>query len=194
MKKLNKVPNSFTLGFTIIELMVTLAVLSIVLAVGVPAFQSSIENGRLTSQINQTIGLISYARSEAAKRTGTTITVCGSSDEATCNTSSWESGWLVMSDVNADRVLDGGDELLRVGSSLTGGNTLRTVGFFNAGFVQFDSSGAIGASGTFVLCDDRGAAEAKGVVLSIVGQSRSAGDEDGNSIVNNHAGADVTCP
>lgn len=194
MKKSNKHFKTVTRGFTLIELMVTLAVLAIVLGVGIPAFDSLISNGRLTSQINQNIGLISFARSEAAKRTGTTITVCGSSDEATCNTANWESGWLVMSDVNGDRNLDAGDVLLSVGPALTGGNTLRTLGFGNAGFIQFDDSGSPGSAGTFILCDDRGAVEAKAIVLSIVGQNRAAVDEDANSIVNSHAGGDVTCP
>jgi type IV fimbrial biogenesis protein FimT len=195
MKKSNKHFKTFTRGFTLVELMVTLAVLSIVLGVGIPAFQGLINNGRLTSQINQTIGLVSFARSEAAKRTATTITVCGSSDEATCNSTSWESGWLVMSDVDGDRVFDvADDELLRVGPALTGGNTLRTLGFGNAGFIQFDASGSPGSAGTFILCDDRGATEAKAIVLSIVGQSRAAVDEDANSVVNSHSGGDITCP
>jgi len=196
MKKLNKPSNIFIHGFTIIELMVTLAVLGIVLGVGIPAFQDLIRNGRVTSQINQTIGLVSYARSEAAKRTATTITVCGSTDEVTCDTANWESGWLVMSDVDGDRTLDAGDGdvLLRVGPALSGGNTLRTLGFGNTGFIQFDSAGSPGSAGTFTLCDDRGATEAKALVLSIVGQSRAAVDEDANSIVNSHAGGDITCP
>jgi len=196
MKKLNKPLQVFIRGFTLVELMVTLAVLSIVLGVGIPAFDRLIANGRLTSQINQTIGLISFARSEASKRTGTTITVCGSTDEATCNTSNWESGWLVINDVDGDRTIDAGDgdALLRVGPALAGGNTLRTLGFGNAGFIQFDDSGAPGSAGTFILCDDRGATEAKAIVLSIVGQSRAAVDQDTSSIVNSHTGGDVTCP
>jgi type IV fimbrial biogenesis protein FimT len=196
MKKSKKPLKIVIRGFTLIELMVTLAVLSIVLGVGIPAFDSLITNGRLTSQINQSIGLISFARSEAAKRTGTTITVCGSTDEATCNTSNWEGGWLVMNDVDGDRTVDAGDGdiLLRVGPALAGGNTLRTLGFGNAGFIQFDDAGSPGSAGTFILCDGRGAEEAKAIVLSIVGQSRTAVDEDANSIVNSHAGDDVTCP
>jgi len=196
MKKSNETLKTITRGFTLIELMVTLAVLSIVLGIGIPAFDRLVANGRLTSQINQSIGLIAFARSEAAKRTGTTITVCGSSDEATCNTSNWESGWLVMNDVDGDRTIDAGDGdvLLRVGPALSGGNTLRTLGFGNTGFVQFDDAGAPGSAGTFILCDDRGAVQAKATVLSIVGQNRAAVDEDANSIVNSHTGGDVTCP
>ena len=151
MKKLNESQNIMTRGFTLIELMVTLAVLSIVLLVGAPSFENLIRDGRLTSQINQSIGLIAFARSEASKRTATTITVCGSSDEATCNTNNWESGWLVMSDVDGNQTLDAGDELLRVGPPLTGGNTLRTLGFGNPGFIQFDAAGSPGSAGTFIL-------------------------------------------
>lgn len=194
MKILYRSPQKNILGFTLIELMLTLAILGVVLAIGVPTFNTMIANNRLTAQTNQAIGIISFARSEASKRTGTTITVCGSSDEATCNTSNWESGWLIMNDVDGDRTLDAGDQLLQVGSPLNGGNTLRTSGFASTAFIQFDSEGSAGSAGTLVICDSRGVTKAKGIVLSVIGQSRLAQDSGGNGVVENHLGVDVTCP
>ncbi|KPQ01849.1 GspH/FimT family pseudopilin [Marinobacter sp. HL-58] len=58
----------FNSGFTLIELMVTLVVLGILLGVGVPSFNSVIENNRVTTQANSLLGAINLARSEAVKR------------------------------------------------------------------------------------------------------------------------------
>jgi len=55
-------------GFTLIELVITMAVLGIVLAFGIPAFNGVIENNRVTTQANSLLGAVNYARSEAVKR------------------------------------------------------------------------------------------------------------------------------
>ncbi len=55
-------------GFTLIELMIVVVLISIIATVAVPGFQSMIESSRLTSTANGTLGLLNYARSEAVKR------------------------------------------------------------------------------------------------------------------------------
>ena len=170
------------------------------MALGIPSLRSTIDNGRLTSQLNHMVGVIAFARNEAAKRPNTNITMCASNNPNAntpqCNTTEWEQSYLIFTDADGDRVIDAGtDELLQVGRTLEGGNTLRTVGFPNAGFVQFNSRGLPNSSGTFIVCDTRGAAEAKAIVISVVGHVRIAVDEDaGSSPVNDHSGVDVTCP
>lgn len=75
-------------GFTLIELIVTLAVLAILLAVGVPAFNGVIESSRLTTQANALLGSVNYARSEAVKR-GETVSIQGEAG-------GFGSGWCVI--------------------------------------------------------------------------------------------------
>jgi type IV fimbrial biogenesis protein FimT len=58
-------------GFTLLELMVTLAVLGILLGIAVPSFQSSLTNSRLTTAANDLVGALQAARSEAIKRNAT---------------------------------------------------------------------------------------------------------------------------
>lgn len=213
-------------GFTLIEMLLTLVIVGILLAAGAPTMTDTIKNSRMVSQTNGTIGMLAYARSEAAKRPGTNITFCASTTAHTpspsCNSNNWEDGWFMMTDLdgdqtldtvnedlNGDDILDPGedlngngeldyatDELIRVGESLSGGNTMRTVGFPSQGFVQFDSDGEPNSSGTFVLCDSRGVKEAKAIVISIIGQVRKAVDEEDprDEIVNDHAGVNITCP
>lgn len=55
-------------GFTLIELMVTLAVLAILAAVGIPSFQRLAAENRVSSQANSTQAALQFARSEALKR------------------------------------------------------------------------------------------------------------------------------
>ncbi len=213
-------------GFTLIELMITIVVLGILLAVGAPTMQDTLQNSKITAQTNSTIGMLAYARSEAAKRPGITITLCASASTKTgapaCDTNNWEKGWFIFSDLNGDQlvdnidedldddnVLDPGedlngngilddatDEVLRIGDELTGSNTMRTIGFPNQGFVQFDANGVPASSGTFVLCDSRGATEAKAIIVSVIGHVRTAVDEESSpdEIVNNHEGVNVSCP
>lgn len=187
-------------GFSLIELMMTIFILSIVLAFGVPAFNATTMNNRISSQINNLLSTLNFARSEAVKL-GANITVCGSSNLTSCNTSNWEQGWIVFRDSNANATVDAGETILRVQEALDGGTTLRTSGFTSNANVQFDTKGSLAAVGTFVLCDSRGATAAKAVVLNISGQARAATDENNprDGIVNLHRtnntiAGNVVCP
>jgi len=80
--------NDSNSGFTLIELMITLVVLAILLAVGVPSFNNLIENNRVTAQANSLLGAVNLARSEAVKR-GVPVSV-RSEDGG------FEEGWCVI--------------------------------------------------------------------------------------------------
>ncbi|MEE2984075.1 MAG: prepilin-type N-terminal cleavage/methylation domain-containing protein, partial [Pseudomonadota bacterium] len=61
-------PMNRQLGFTIIELMVAIAVLGVLMGIRVPGMQSFLQNSRLTSQINLLSTSLAIARSEAIKK------------------------------------------------------------------------------------------------------------------------------
>jgi type IV fimbrial biogenesis protein FimT len=90
-----------------VELLITIVVLTILLAVGVPAFQSFIKNNRVTTQANDLVSTIQLARSEALKR-GTNTVVCASANQATCtdDKDTWADGWIVFSDLNRNNTPD----------------------------------------------------------------------------------------
>lgn len=192
-------------GFTLLELLVTIVVLAIAAFYAFPSFQQTILNNRMTSQINEISSLIAYARSEASKLDAGVITVCSSTDSASCSgNAAWETGWIIFRDVDGDRVIDGGDDqLLKVGGELSGGNAFRIIDLTSdgGGYVQFASngfpipSGTGNAAGTFFVCDERGASEARAVVVNVSGQTRLARDTGGSAgVLNDHDGADLTCP
>lgn len=74
-------------GFTLVELMITLAVVAILLTVGIPSFQAIFQSNRLATQANEMIGAINLARSEAIKR-GANVTV-------TPSAGGFQNGWCI---------------------------------------------------------------------------------------------------
>lgn len=191
-------------GFTLLELLVTITILGIIATYAIPSFREMVLNNRLTAQTNETTSIISFARSEASKLRDGVVTICGSTDSATCSgNAAWETGLIVFRDDDMDAAFDAGtDTLLKVSGALAGGNTLRILDMTSNGgnYVQFDNKGFPRASatnnvaGTFILCDDRGAPEARAVSINFSGQTHLARDTDANGTLNDHEGNDITCP
>jgi len=95
-------------GFTLIELMVTVAIAAVLLGIAFPSMRSMLQNNRVTSAANSLIGAYSLARSEAIKRGGNGgAALCPSADGAGCAVS-WAAalGWIVFADANSDGVPD----------------------------------------------------------------------------------------
>ena len=79
-------------GFTLTELLIAVAIISLVMAIGVPSMTEFIKNDRLVTQINRLVGHLAYARSEAVLRHQPVI-VCASGTQTSCSTTNWASGW-----------------------------------------------------------------------------------------------------
>lgn len=148
-------------GFTMVELMVTLSVLGILIALAAPSFQSLIERVRIESQVNKLKTDMSYARTEAM-RTGFPINVCrrksGTQICATDTITGWENGWIVYNDLDGDNKINNNEVPLRISDDFSqfasaqnnNGNYLKQrisfspqgtpVGGLNTGCIKFCSA------------------------------------------------------
>lgn len=90
--------NSHDDGFTLIELMVTLSVLVVLMALAVPSFQSAMASSNVTTTTNDLLATLAQARSNAVRR-GARVTVCKSANGSQCTSSGgWEQGWIMFND------------------------------------------------------------------------------------------------
>ncbi len=105
-------------GFSIIELLIVLTIASIILAFGVPSFNSQIKNSRLTSSVNNLVGAMHLSRSEAGKR-NTPVIICTSetaldaASESCTRNVDWNEGWLVFADNDRSGTLDSNDTIIQ---------------------------------------------------------------------------------
>jgi type IV fimbrial biogenesis protein FimT len=101
-------------GFTLIELMVTLAVGIVILAIGLPSIMTMVSSNQAAGYANDLVGAIRLARSEAVKRADS-VTICASNANQTgCSSNNWNNGWVVFLDDDSNSTFNTGDTILKV--------------------------------------------------------------------------------
>jgi len=130
-------------GFTLTELMITLAIMAILLALAIPSFESLIASSRISTTTNDFHAALSQARSEAIRR-GQRVTVCISANGVQCaNAGGWEQGWISFVDVTRAGITANVDPL----DTLLQASTASPAGIFVQGqpavsqYVSFSSDG-----------------------------------------------------
>lgn len=83
-------------GFTLIELMVTIAVAAILVSLALPSFSDATLSGKLVASANDLVAGVALGRSEAIKRNAM-ASMCVSSNGTTCGSGGWEQGWIILS-------------------------------------------------------------------------------------------------
>lgn len=165
------------LGFTIIELMITVTVAAILMAIAVPGFQDLIANNQRAAVVNDFMASLHIARSEAITR-NTRVVVCASTDQLTCDAGTdWSKGWMAFADADNDRVLDAGEVLLDAHQEvpqhkISSSTFLADVSYRPNGRVMAADVGT--NTGEFKVCDDRGPEYSRIIIIGPSGRPRSS--------------------
>ena len=164
-------------GFTLIELVVTMAVAAILVSLAVPEMRTFIQNNRLITQTNDLIGDLSYARNESLRRTSLdgqpiNIGMCTSTNGTSCTGGGqWSNGRLIFVDANNNRAWDAGELVLRFREPLSGNNTLANTAITDPLIFTKGTSSpnpVVGAR-SFTFCDDRGPTKGKRIDVNFTG-------------------------
>jgi type IV fimbrial biogenesis protein FimT len=170
MSKPTALPLSYS-GFTLIELITSLSIASILLAIGIPSFQILTQSNRMTGAINTITSHLNLARSEAVKR-GIDVVLCPSDDGLDCkSTMIWDKEIIMFTDINKNRHLDPEEELIRhINLNPESIRITTTIGRKKA---VYDFRGfSMGYNVSFTFCDTFDKTDPKAVIVSNSGRAR----------------------
>ncbi len=139
-------------GFTLIELMVTIAIAAILITLAAPSFKGLIQSNSISSSVNMFMADLRYARSEAVRRGGTVVMCRSDSPEAanpTCGSGSgpggngWVSGWIIFYDESGDGNRTSAEPLMRVQAPVSAVDSIVEGGASSSTKFRFTGTGRL---------------------------------------------------
>lgn len=166
-------------GFTLMELMVAMAITAILVMQAVPAFSGMLRSLRLSAAASAYFSSASLARSEAIKR-NSRVVLCKSALGTACNaTGGWDQGWIVFHDANGNAMWDEGEDLVARQGALqssirfTGNDPVANYVSYTATGKSKLVSGAFQAGTLTVCAETKAPAEARQIIINGTGRLRT---------------------
>ncbi|MGR9099492.1 MAG: GspH/FimT family pseudopilin [Gammaproteobacteria bacterium] len=154
-----------------VEFLLSIAVLVVLVGLATPSYTTMIKRRQVNGEADKLWAAIYLAKSEAVKR-NTKVTLCKSGDQATCS-GSWSDGWILFSDKNGNRIVDGSDRIIDRSIALVGDYRLTWKAFISNNYLNFDPSGLTNQNGTFKFCPENNDARfAKALIVSKLARVR----------------------
>ncbi|MBN1239121.1 MAG: GspH/FimT family pseudopilin [Gammaproteobacteria bacterium] len=158
-------------GFSLLELMVALAVGGLLLSLGVPGYMTVTKNARIVASANGFLADMHYMR-DLAITSNERVVMCPTSSGSGCDAADWAEGRMVFVDRNADGSPDPGEPIERVSEPA---RSLSVQAFAFGGSITYRPNGRVTTgtgTGAFLMCDDRGSDHARAVMVDPSGRPR----------------------
>jgi prepilin-type N-terminal cleavage/methylation domain-containing protein len=176
-------------GFTIVELLVTIAVAGIIITIALPSMGDFIAKMRVDNEISQLNRLVLTARNSAISMEQDVI-VCPLVNNA-CTTN-WNNEISVFIDEDGNGAFNDDDRLLKVKAATTAGDSITYAGQNNITFAPTGTLASVASS--FVYCPSSDNTLGRAVVFSISGRSYLTSDTNGDGRDQDRTGTNVACP
>lgn len=183
----------FDKAFTLIELLITLLILSILLAVGLPSFSTLVETKKSIDTITRVKQAVETAKVSAIVN-GRVVTLCKSQDGEKCG-GSWEQGIIAFTDANADRIINQDDKLIRYFTFPEAEGSIHWRAFQNRQYLQITSQGFTRhQNGNFTYCPfNKKKYLARQLIINRTARVRYTKDSNGDGIFEDSSGKPIRC-
>ena len=179
-------------GFTLLELLVVVAISGILLGVGLPAMGALIERNQFKAEVSALHRAVSLSRSMAVYR-GEAVSLCPLTNSNACG-NNWTGKLTIFSDSNQNSTLDPDEETIGIVSALEQSGTRLDRRHSRASAIMFRSTGnAFGHNGTLKVCMDGSTDLSATIIVSGAGRIRLGEDSNNDGLVEDTSGDAVTC-
>ena len=164
-------------GLLLIDLLLTLALVSLLLSIAVPTFTGLLLDARMTSSINSLVHAIHLGKQSAGTRLSD-IALCKSANGRTCaHERHWQDGWALFENRDRDHppAIDLHEPILAIGGSFVSGTIAANREYF-----IFRPFNIRSTNGTLTFCDRRGVDAARALIISPTGRPRTAASGPSN--------------
>jgi type IV fimbrial biogenesis protein FimT len=157
-------------GFTVLELLITLSIVSILVTMGVPSFKKFLEKQALRAAIHSIHSDLLLARSQAVYQDMSVVACPGTLSSGCTGSTDWSGGWIVFIDENADRTHQDSETLVRTGMAVSNMAIHSSRG--RSSFRFYPDGSSPGSNGSITFCGPAGPPLARKLIVSNLGRIR----------------------
>ncbi|PIP80183.1 MAG: hypothetical protein COW84_06650 [Gammaproteobacteria bacterium CG22_combo_CG10-13_8_21_14_all_40_8] len=180
-------------GYTLLELMIALAIISVLLGQGIPSYQAAVIRSKVSSQLNELTDLLNLARIYAISRNVVT-TICPSADGKSCSRD-WTQGIMLFRDENLNHTKDLHENIIKILPKLPNSHLLTWRAFQNKNYLQYSPSGFTRSqNGTFRHCVTGETLKYnRALIITVSGRVRMSQDKNKDGIYEDRKGEPIKC-